>query len=564
MSPNLKELAIMCHEINLLYVEDDVDARTTTLRLLKIFFTNITTAIDAKDGLQKSQDAKFDLILSDINMPEMNGLEMIEEVRKTDSSIAVVMLSAYDDAKYFKKAIELGVDGYILKPLDHDQFINVLFKIVQKINLIKIQKNYQIQLEEEVAKRSEELQHELHYDSISPLFSRYMFFNDLSNLNAPIVVLIDINQFKVINEVYGTSIGSSVLKEFGSFLKKNIEDVSYRVYRLSGDEFAILNIDENKDIHKYQSLVECLFKQLNNLKIKVEEIVISLDATIGMSHVTSSEYECAKIALEYAKKYKKPFIQYSSEIDYREKSSLTLQRRDEICMAIDEERVVAVYQPIVDASGSIVKFETLMRLQAKESVKLISPYFFLDIAIKTRLYESLSETVIFKALHHMNTSKHSLSINFTYSDIKNTKFIQKIENFMIANKGVGKRTIFEITEDESIENYADVKEFIRRFREYGVKIAIDDFGTGFSNFEYILEVEPDYLKIDGSLVKDIDTNKRSYALVEAIVQFSHKLGIKVIAEFVHSELVFEMLKSLDVDEYQGFYFYEPLINIKEM
>jgi len=563
MSKNLKELANMSKDIRLLYVEDDNDARTTTLNLLKNFFTEITTAVDGADGLKKFKESRFDLILSDINMPSLNGLEMLKEVRKIDSNISVLMLSAYDDSKYFMQAIELDVDGYILKPLNHDQFVNVLYKIVQKINLIKIQKNYQTHLEEEVQRRSAEIQHKLHYDSLTPLFSRYMFFTDLHQFGTSIVMLIDINQFRVINEVYGTRIGSNVLKEFGTFLRNSIKDEAYKIYRLSGDEFAILNTNRNQDMQKYKSLMKCLFNELNNLKIKVDDIVISVDATMGLSNVDKNEYECAKIALEYAKEYKKPFIEYTPEIDHRDESSLTLKRRDEICMAIDDKRVVAVYQPIVDIAGKVVKFETLMRLQEKDSTKLISPYFFLDIAIKTRLYQSLSETVIFKALNHIKNTNHLMSVNLTYSDIKNNTFIQKIEDFMISNKDVGARTIFEITEDESIENYADVKEFIKRFKYYGVKVAIDDFGTGFSNFEYILEVEPDYLKIDGSLVKDIDTNSRSFTLVEAIVQFSHKLGIKVIAEFVHSEVVFNMLKELKVDEYQGFYFYEPLVDIKE-
>jgi len=228
---------------------------------------------------------------------------------------------------------------------------------------------------------------------------------------------------------------------------------------------------------------------------------------------------------------------------------------------LEEDRVKAVYQGIVDSSGRIVKYETLMRLEEKDTKKLQSPYFFLDVAIKTRLYSYLSSRVIFKALDILKNSDEVLSVNFTYSDIKNTSLIEKIEAFISENKNIGSRLIVEITEDESIENYDDVKAFIGRFRSYGVKIAIDDFGTGFSNFEYILEVEPDYLKIDGSLVKDIDTNKRSFTLVEAIVQFSHKLGIKVIAEFVHSKTIFEMLKDLSVDEYQGFYFHEPKLTL---
>jgi len=190
------------------------------------------------------------------------------------------------------------------------------------------------------------------------------------------------------------------------------------------------------------------------------------------------------------------------------------------------------------------------------------PGEFLSIAIKTRLYDKLSSIVIFNGIKVLEKTESSFSFNFTYSDIKNKSLMHELEEYFESNPRLGERTIFEITESESIRNYDDVKRFIKYFRNYGVQIAIDDFGSGFSNFEYILEIEPDYLKIDGSLIKSIDTDKRSYTLVQAIVKFSHQLGIKVIAEYVHSETIFKMLKVLDVDQFQGFYFSEPLQQIK--
>lgn len=396
------------------------------------------------------------------------------------------------------------------------------------------------------------------------MYSRYSFFKDISKLYAPIILLIDIDKFKIINEVYGSNTGTEVLIKFASHLEETLAgETSYKIYRLSADEFAILDNSRCIEPEKYELLIAKLFKYLNNLKLRISEQSISVDITIGLSTVEENGYESAKIALDYAKKYKKPYVMYSSQIDHRKESSLTLKCRDDISAAIDEERVVAVYQPIVNKEGKTVKYETLMRLKEKDSIKLMSPFYFLDVAIKTRLYEHLSSTIIFKALHHLSHSQHTLSINFTYSDIKNQGFIQKIERYLLEYPEIGNRTIFEITENESIENYNDVKIFIQRFRKFGVKFAIDDFGTGFSNFEYILEIEPDYLKIDGSLVKKIDTDEKSYILVQAIVQFSHKLGIKVIAEYVCSETIFLMLKELDVDEYQGFYFAEPLENIEE-
>ena len=564
MFTNLKDLSLMCQDLNLLYVEDDEKTRDSTIHLLNNFFKKITFAINGIDAIHKFKNDKFDLIISDINMPEMNGLEMLQKLREDNYKIPILMISAYNDSEYFIRGIELGIDGYILKPLVYTQFIQVLDKIAKNIKFSTLNDNYQKKLEKEVKKVNEEIIYKLHFDSLTNLLSRYSFFNDIQKLNSPATILVDIDKFKIINEVYGSDIGSKVLEKFSVYLSLAVDDNSCKIYRLSADEFAIVDTTKYINLNKYELMLENLFKKLNNLKIVVNKYTIVVDITIGLSNSDENIYENAKVALDFAKTHRKPYVIYSPEIDHRKESSLTLKWRDDIISAIDDKRVVAVYQPIVDKNANIIKYETLMRLQEEDSLKLISPFFFLNIAIKTRLYEYLSSTIIFKALNLLNKTNHSLSINFTYSDIQNHSFCKELEKFFMDNKNVGIRTIFEITENESIENYGAVKSFIKRFRNYGVKIAIDDFGSGFSNFEYILEIEPDYLKIDGSLIKDIDTDSKSYTLVEAIVGFSHKLGIKVIAEYVHSEIIFNMLKKLDVDEYQGFHFSEPLkkINFK--
>ena len=558
MLDDLKELSSLCHGLKLLYVEDDALVRETTLKLLNNFFQDVTTAVDGKDGLEKFQNNRFDLVLSDINMPNINGLEMLAFIRKENQNIPVLLFSAYNDTQHFTQALSLDIEAYILKPLVYEQFLHALYKVVQKIDLLSYTKDYKDNLEKEVNKRNEEIADKLNFDYLTGLLSRYSFFRDIEKVEIPIILLIDIDKFKVVNEVYGSTIGSKVLEKFSLSLSNTVQDEEYRIYRLSSDEFAILDAVNYIDTDKYEELIEKLFEELNNLRLKVDDNIITVDITIGLSTVQHNGYESAKIALDYAKKHRKPYVMYSSAIDYRKESSLTLQRRDEIASAIDDNRIIAVYQPIVDIDANIVKYETLMRLQDEESLELISPFYFLDVAIKTRLYEQLSERIIFKALEHLKNTNDSLSINFTYSDIKNRLLMKNLETFFKTNQDIGKRTIFEITESEAIENYDIVKSFIVKCREYDIRIAIDDFGSGFSNFEYILEIEPDYLKIDGSLIKDINTDVKAYTLVEAIVQFSHKLGIKVIAEYVHCGLVFDMLKELGVDEYQGFYFSKPL------
>jgi diguanylate cyclase (GGDEF)-like protein len=563
MAVDLKGLASMCTNLRLLYVEDNPSDREITLKLLKNFFKEIVIAVDGQDGLEKFRQSYFDLVLTDVNMPNMNGLDMLEAIKKEDEEVHSIILSAHEETSHFLQAINMGINGYIVKPLDLDQFFSIVEKTVTQMNLLQLAKDYKKNLEEQVEQRNQEILYKLHYDALTALYSRYSFFRDLKEFPTPMVILVDINRFRVINEVYGNEIGSKLLEKFALYLSIAVEDDRCKIYRLSGDEFAVVGFDNKIDPEQYELLVENLLKKLSHKLLTVGEHLIRIDITLGLSSDQIHPYESAKIALDYAKKHRKPFMMYSSAIDYRKESSLTLQCRDDIALAIKNQRVHAVYQPIVDKDENIVKYETLMRIQKEGVDEKLSPASFLEIAMKTRLYEELSYIVIVSTLQKMKDCTCVLSLNLTYNDIKNIHLVEKLNNFFKEYPTVGSRVIFEITEDQAIENYDDVKQFIKKFREYKIRIAIDDFGSGFSNFEYILEIEPDYIKIDGSLVKNIDTNKKSFTLVEAIVQFSHKLGIKVIAEYVHSRHIFEMLKSLEIDEYQGFYFFKPLDSFED-
>jgi EAL domain-containing protein (putative c-di-GMP-specific phosphodiesterase class I) len=119
--------------------------------------------------------------------------------------------------------------------------------------------------------------------------------------------------------------------------------------------------------------------------------------------------------------------------------------------------------------------------------------------------------------------------------------------------------VFEIVESEGIEDYEDVLKFIIKVKSYGCKIAIDDFGTGYSNFTHLLKLQTDYIKIDGSIIKDLDTNLGSRALIKTIVNFAKEMGIKTIAEFVEDEKIFTIVKELGVDYTQGYFFSQAVV-----
>lgn len=221
--------------------------------------------------------------------------------------------------------------------------------------------------------------------------------------------------------------------------------------------------------------------------------------------------------------------------------------------AIKQNRIVLFYQPIFNNNtGKIEKFEALVRI--KEGEKFISPFYFLDIAKKAKLYPHITLEVVKQAFQTSRDYNVEVSINLSIKDILNDVVVLEIFNQLKNNSA---NITFELLESEGIQNLDEVLEFIKQVKTYGAKIAIDDFGSGYSNFEYLLRLKVDYLKIDSSLIKNVHTDKESRIIVETITDFSKKLDIKTIAEFVHCEEVFKVVKEIGIDYSQGFYLGEP-------
>jgi EAL domain-containing protein (putative c-di-GMP-specific phosphodiesterase class I) len=124
--------------------------------------------------------------------------------------------------------------------------------------------------------------------------------------------------------------------------------------------------------------------------------------------------------------------------------------------------------------------------------------------------------------------------------------------------------VLEITEAEKIDDYKIVDAFIKNVKKYGTKIAIDDFGSGYANFEHIISLEADFIKIDGSLIKNIDTDKNSRYIAESIIDFSKKIGAKTIAEFIHKKEIYDIVRQIGADYSQGFYLGEPSPEIQKI
>ena len=568
----LQELQEFAKELTILYVEDNEEARNSTFDTLKEFFENIEVAQDGVEGLKKFEENKFDLIITDINMPKMNGIEMVANIRKKDTQIPILIISAYSESGYFMETIKLGVEGYLLKPIELQQFISMISRTVEKIKMKKQLEQYHsfleksnITLNKNLKEKNQLLKDQIYKDQLTGLSNRFLMEKKIhDNLDKFIrLYLIDINNFRKFNEMYGFEKGNEILKNVAEILENTIiKKTSLELFKISADEFALIDFKDGYNLEETYSILELILENIDNKNMKLGNEEIIINVTIGLALDKETVLTKASSALDLAKLNNNKYLLYNDDEKFETELKNLFHWQKEIKHALDNDNIIPYFQPIFNKEKQIVKYEVLMRMKKEENgeTKFISPFFFLETSIKTKQYDKLSETIIKKALKKAGENKDKcFSINLGYRDLSNNNVKNIIKEYVRSTlkENVPCNLIFEIVESEDIQDYSSIKNFFGEFKCTDLKIAIDDFGSGYSNFSHILEIMPEYLKIDGSLIKDIDKNKNIYALTKAIISFAKELKIKTIAEFVHSEEIFNILKNEGVDEFQGFFLAEP-------
>jgi len=549
--------------LHLLYVKDNTQIIKQSEEFFEIFFSNVTVCIDGQKALetyknaQKYNNQPFDIVITDLNIPNISGLELIEKILNINPKQYISVISARNDSSILLNLINLGINSFLLKPIQEKQLMQILYKISYSIYNEKIA-NSNINLEIEVKRRTKELKEQLYTDHLTGLKNRNALSYDLEKNRYDMIAIIDIDRLQFINDLYGIDIGNQIIQQFANILEIYTRQSTYTIYRTSGDEFTICSMEN--DIDSFKKFIQNLSEFVIHLPLYIEKLAeeIYIDATIGVSFEKNHLLTQADIALKHAKTTQKPLVIYHESMNTLPKMQKTIACKKKIQYALENDNIIPVFQPIVNNEGKIIKYEVLMRIRELENnkEKLITPYSFLDIAIATKQYSKLSIKLINKALESLIKTQSTFSINFTYSDFTDENIITLLTN-KLKQYDIGHRLIFEIVENEDIKDYKLLHKFIKKFKKYGVKIAIDDFGSGFSNFKNIIQTRPDFIKIDGSLIKNIDNDIQAQIMVKAITQISKELGVKVIAEFVHSKEVFETLQNYDVDYFQGYYFYEP-------
>ncbi len=395
-------------------------------------------------------------------------------------------------------------------------------------------------------------------DHLTNLPNVYQLRKDLDDNEDAGLVLFNIDNFKTINNFYGFIVGDFVIEQVGKYIKENIDA---HVYKLSADEFAVI-LEHNMGFYALKEHLSRLYEEVKDIVVEYQDIKIYVDITMASCSNTKNNDIFSKVsmALQYAKEIGVPYWIYEDRMRFENEYERNLKMSGLVRHAVENSKIIPYFQAIFDNKNSkIIKYECLARL-IDSNDKILSPLLFIPVAKKIKVYNRVTKLILDKSFDAFEESQFEFSVNLSIEDIMNGEIFKYILEKLKHSKA-SNRVTFELLESEAIQDFKRVERFIIEVKRYGAKIAIDDFGSGYSNFSYLTKMSVDFIKIDGSLIRDIDVDRNSLIVVETIVEFAKKLGVKTIAEYVHSSTVMDSVKDLGIDYSQGFYVDKPSVSI---
>jgi len=393
-------------------------------------------------------------------------------------------------------------------------------------------------------------------DENTGLPNRVKLAQDASEQTNFIFAIFSLDNYDIIKNYYGYDAAFLTLKNLAIMLSDLLEPQKVGVYKLASGEFGFL-ANESLDLDWFKQICRFSIEKTESFIVEIEGDAIDLHASVGLTSSKENYLSYSGLALRSAKDNRTPLVYYEDQDNLIAQYENNLNWTKKVKSALAEDRITLFVQPLIDASNmKVTKYECLVRL-IDEDGKHISPFFFLDVAKKTNLYHQITHRVISTAFKVFSqVPEKEFAINLSAEDILHSKTVDYLES-QILKYNIGNRVVLEIVESEGIDSFKEVTDFIIKMKSLGCKIAIDDFGTGYSNFSYLMQLKVDLIKVDGSLIKDIDHNPNSQVICSTILKFSNELEMSTVAEFVHSEEVLAYVKDMGFDYFQGYHLGEP-------
>ncbi len=402
-------------------------------------------------------------------------------------------------------------------------------------------------------------------DRLTGIYSRnylqdYEMFLDLKEY---VLCAIDVDYFKKVNDTYGHVVGDNILIQITKTIKNQIRNNKDIFIRYGGEEFCLLIKKDDTSNEFVLDIIKRIHNTFKNKQFKIsekEEIPITISIGVNLYPYNQrdfvSAFKLADIALYSAKNKGRNAIEIYQE-KKEDEQFLTI---DEIEEAIQKNMIICYYQEIINENenSQTKHYEALLRVIKNNQIYLPEKFMntIKDTFIATKLTKELLK-IIYAKLENCDLDL-LISVNLTPQDLQNQSIISILKSYS-KQKNITSKIALEIVETEEIINYESTTKTIIELKELGYKIYIDDFGSGYSNFIYLAKIKADAIKIDGSIISTINSDKLSYLVAKNIVNFAKEADIEVIAEHVSTKEIYDTVKALGINKFQGFYFSKPIL-----
>jgi diguanylate cyclase (GGDEF)-like protein len=547
-------------KIKILLIEDNEgDAR-----LLKELLNDarpgkysISSAYTTQEGLALLETDKFDIVITDVNLPDNGGLNIITNIQEIDQNIPIVVLSGEESEELALKVVQMGAQDYLVKGQGEGHLI---CRVI----------DYSIERKKDL----QNLSMLANYDSLTGLANRLLFRERLDraliradrNKSLVALMIIDLDRFKNINDTLGHDAGDQLLVKVANRLE-NCTREGDTVSRLGGDEFTIIM----EDVHSFEDTINIADKVLGLMKkpfdVYSNEIFISPSIGITMYPIDDTNaghlLVNADTAMYQAKNSGRNCYRFYTA-DMNSHLIVQMNMESKLRRAIERQEFVLHYQPKFSIHNEeLIGAEALIRWHDPDE-GMISPALFIPLAEETGLIAPITDWVVKEACQQNSQwqlegySPIRMAINLSPKQFNHENIANRIFNQIICSDLAPKYVELEITEGALVEDVERSIEILNALKERGVHVSIDDFGTGYSSLSYLKKFPLDTLKIDQSFVRDLMQDPDDTAIVSAIIAMAKSLKFNVIAEGVETQEQLNYLAAKGCNEVQGFYLGRPV------
>jgi diguanylate cyclase (GGDEF)-like protein/PAS domain S-box-containing protein len=425
-----------------------------------------------------------------------------------------------------------------------------------------------------------QLQYLAEHDHITGVTNRVRFVELLDAMLGEMIkgqticlLQVDIDGFKLINDAFGNSEGDRLLREFAEFLTERVGQADMVhpagetsvVGRLGGDEFGVLlpMRDQSQGLEACEAIRKAV-ESMVFLDGRVR-VTVSIGLVLIPEHGKESAQLLAKSNAATAtarEQGRNRSMLYTQGAAYLEQVQSNLEEKQHIIAALDADLFEPWFQPILDlGTGQVRHYEALARLVERDGT-VFSPATFIPTAERFGLIANIDrmiaeKTMRFQARLGSRGNPISFSLNISGKNLGDPDTLSRIQKNIKEIGADPEYIVFELTETAAIRNMKDAVTFVQALKAMGCKFSLDDFGVGFTSFLHLVEMEVDFLKIDGSFISGLSENSRNRILVKTIVDMARGLGIQTVAEFVDSDETIRILRDIGVDYAQGYHVGRP-------